>query len=116
MSDRNAPRILFTNAQVFDGSGAAPSSADIALDGPMIADIGPGLDGDTSIDLDGKAVIPGLFDCHTHFMLSHVHVWRHMQMPASYRYFEAVGHLAWIHRTTRTLEELNSRKGASHLG
>jgi imidazolonepropionase-like amidohydrolase len=63
-------RTIWSNGTVFDGTGAAPSVADIAIEGDRIVEIGVGssLDGDESIDCTGQLVTPGLFDCHVHFM------------------------------------------------
>jgi N-acyl-D-amino-acid deacylase len=62
---------LIANGTVYDGSGAAPYVADIALRGDRIAAIGE-LDGataDTIIDATDLAVAPGFFN-----LLSHAHI------------------------------------------
>ncbi len=53
---------------VFDGTGAAPALADVAFADGLVAEIGSGLDGDDVVDCSGQLVLPGLFDCHVHFM------------------------------------------------
>jgi imidazolonepropionase-like amidohydrolase len=53
---------------VFDGTGAAPAAADVVIEDGRIVDVGPGLDGDESIDCSNKTVYPGFADCHVHFM------------------------------------------------
>ncbi|MEQ1437855.1 amidohydrolase family protein [Fontimonas sp. SYSU GA230001] len=63
---------LFRNAWVFDGSGAPPQRADVAVCDGRIAAIGPGLDpaqAQRVIDADGQWLMPGLLDIHTHFDL-----------------------------------------------
>ena len=86
-------RTLFAGATVVDGTGAAPSSADIVVEDGRIVEIGSGLDGDERVDLSGKAVLPGLFDCHTHVVVSSIDTMRLVQTPFSYRFFQAAGNL-----------------------
>ena len=83
-------RTVFTGGRVFDGTGAAIAEADVAFEDGRIVDVGPGLDGDDSIDVEGKTLLPGLFDCHVHIMLRHINLWRLIQTPFSYRFYEAV--------------------------
>ncbi len=59
-------RTVFTGGRVFDGTGAAISDADVAIQDGLIVDVGAGLDGDEGVDCSGKALLPGLFDCHVH--------------------------------------------------
>jgi imidazolonepropionase-like amidohydrolase len=88
------PRTVFVGARVFDGTGADPAPADIAVEEGRIAAVGPSLDGDEAVDCTGRWILPGLFDCHTHVAISHVDVWRHLNTPFSYRFFEATRNLA----------------------
>ena len=86
-------RTLITGGQVFDGSGAAPVTADVVIEGDRIVALGSGLDGDEAIDATGQTVVPGLFDCHTHVMMSGVDVLKSLSRPFSLPFFEAVGNL-----------------------
>ena len=61
-------RHVLRNGTVFDGTGAPPAVADLAIEHGRIAGIGPGLDGDTEQDCAGSAVYPGFIDSHVHFM------------------------------------------------
>jgi imidazolonepropionase-like amidohydrolase len=86
-------RLLFTGGQVLDGTGADATAADLVVEEGRIVDIGPGLDGDESVDLAGRTVLPGLFDCHTHVVVSSIDTMRLMQTPFSYRFFQAAKNL-----------------------
>jgi imidazolonepropionase-like amidohydrolase len=59
-------RIVFHGGTVFDGSGSAPAAADVVIDDDRIVEVGSDLDGDQGVDCEGKALLPGLFDCHVH--------------------------------------------------
>ncbi|HEX2883958.1 MAG TPA: amidohydrolase family protein [Candidatus Limnocylindria bacterium] len=86
-------RTLFAGATVVDGTGADPAEADIVVEDGRIAEIGRGLDGDERVDLSGKAVLPGLFDCHTHVFVSTIDEMVNVQTPFSYRFFQAAQNL-----------------------
>jgi imidazolonepropionase-like amidohydrolase len=62
------PRILFRGGLVMDGTGAAPAPADVVVGDGRIIEVGVGLDADEVVDCAGMAVLPGLIDCHVHFM------------------------------------------------
>ena len=61
--------LLIRNAQIFDGSGAAPMHGDLAVRNGRIRAIGASLPLDASevIDAAGLALMPGIIDSHTHF-------------------------------------------------
>ncbi len=82
-------RTVFAGGQVFDTRTASSAPADLVVEGDRIVDVGPGLDGDDSIDVSGRTLLPGLFDCHTHVVFSHIDLWKLMQQPFSYRFYEA---------------------------
>jgi len=86
-------RTLFTGARVLDGTGADPRQADLAVEDGLIAEIGPGLDGDERVDVAGRTLLPGLFDCHTHVATSTIDLLRALQTPFSYQFFEAMHNL-----------------------
>lgn len=87
-------RTVFRGGQLFDGSGAGPAPADVVIEGERIVDVGTGLDGDIAVDVSGRTLLPGLFDCHTHMILSSVDPWRLANQPFSYQFYEAAKNLA----------------------
>jgi imidazolonepropionase-like amidohydrolase len=86
-------RTVFAGGRVFDGTGAALAEADVAVEDGLIAEVGTGLDGDEQVDVAGSTLLPGLFDTHVHVMFGHVDMWRHLQTPFSYRFFDAIKNL-----------------------
>jgi imidazolonepropionase-like amidohydrolase len=59
-------RTVFRGARVFDGTGSAPAEADVVVQDGRFVEVGTGLDGDDAVDVSGKHLLPGLFDCHIH--------------------------------------------------
>jgi imidazolonepropionase-like amidohydrolase len=86
-------RRVFTGGQVFDGTGSPPASADVVVEDGRVVEVGRGLDGDESVDCSGATLLPGLFDCHVHVMMSGVDMLRLIQTPFSYPFYEAVHNL-----------------------
>jgi imidazolonepropionase-like amidohydrolase len=87
-------RTVLSGGRVFDGAGSAIAAADVVIADGMIADVGPGLDGDDQVDISGLTVLPGFFDCHVHVMLSGIDLARRLQWPFSYQFFEAAANLS----------------------
>lgn len=92
-------RIVFSGGHVFDGTGAAPAQADVTVQDGRFVEVGARLDGDVQVDVTGKTLLPGLFDCHVHVMVSHINVVRHLESPFSYRFYETARSLEAILRT-----------------
>jgi N-acyl-D-amino-acid deacylase len=62
------PTLVIRGGTVVDGEGAAPRTADVAVDGDRIVEVGRVSGrGDREIDADGMLVTPGFVDLHTHF-------------------------------------------------
>jgi N-acyl-D-aspartate/D-glutamate deacylase len=61
--------LLIRNATLYDGSGADPIRADLAVRAGRIQAIGPSLCADAKqvIDADRLALMPGIIDSHTHY-------------------------------------------------
>ncbi|WP_222196101.1 metal-dependent hydrolase family protein [Modestobacter italicus] len=92
-------RRVFSGGQVLDGTGGPATRGDVAVQDGRIVEVGTGLDGDEVVDCTGATVLPGLFDCHVHVMLSGVDMMRLLQTPFSYGFYEAV------HNLRRTLAQ-----------
>ena len=86
-------RLVFRGGRVFDGTGAAPSPAEVAVEDGRIVDVGPSLDGDEAIDVGGRTILPGFFDCHVHVTVSHLDTLRQIDTPFSYQFYEAARNL-----------------------
>lgn len=83
-------RTVFAGGRVFDGTGSPLAEADVVIDGDRVVDVGSGLDGDRFVDCSGATVLPGLFDCHVHFMADgDLNPLRHVQTPFSLPFYEA---------------------------
>jgi imidazolonepropionase-like amidohydrolase len=100
-------RTVFRGGRVFDGTGAPIAAADVVIEGGRIVEVGSGLDADEAVECDGKALLPGLFDCHVHLM------GRYEDRPFSYAFFLAPANL----RTTLALGITTVRDaGGTDLG
>jgi imidazolonepropionase-like amidohydrolase len=88
-------RTLFRGGRVFDGSGAGPADADVVIEDGRIVEVGSGLDGDDAVGCTGKALLPGLFDCHVHlaFRYEDFDEYARMQEPFSLAFFRMAHNL-----------------------
>ncbi|MET0801036.1 MAG: amidohydrolase family protein [Actinomycetota bacterium] len=88
-------RTVFRGGVVFDGTGAAPAEADLVIEGGRVVEVGSGLDGDEEIDCSGRALLPGLFDCHVHvaFRYEDFDEYARMQEPFSLAFFRMAENL-----------------------
>jgi N-acyl-D-aspartate/D-glutamate deacylase len=59
--------IVIRGGTVIDGSGAPGLAADVAIEGGVIREIGPKLQGKRELDASGCVVAPGFIDAHTHY-------------------------------------------------
>jgi imidazolonepropionase-like amidohydrolase len=86
-------RVVMRGGRVFDGTGADPASADVAVEDGRIVGLGTGLDGDDEVDVGDRTILPGLFDCHTHVCISSVDLWGAAQRPFSMQFYDAARNL-----------------------
>ncbi len=88
-------RLVLRGGTVFDGTGADAAVADVAFEGDRIAEVGVGLDGDEEVDCSGHLVVPGLFDCHVHFMMDgNLGAGSTLSTPFSLNFYEAAERMA----------------------
>ncbi|MCB1748644.1 MAG: amidohydrolase family protein [Gammaproteobacteria bacterium] len=60
--------LVIRNGTIYDGTGGAPCTGDIGIEGDTIAEVGRvAARGKREIDADGAIVTPGFIDLHTHF-------------------------------------------------
>jgi imidazolonepropionase-like amidohydrolase len=86
-------RTVFRNGRLFDGTGAPLADGEVVIADGRILEVGTTLDGDAEVDCSGKAILPGLFDCHVHVTSSGVDLLSALNKPFSYPYYEAVVNL-----------------------
>ncbi len=77
--------ILFRNAAVLDPAlGRILSPRDILVEGTEITQVSETplqVQADTTIDLQGKIIMPGLIDCHVHCMASNLNLGMNAKLP-----------------------------------
>src|SRR5579859_6350901 len=60
--------LLIRGATLYDGTGAKPVTADVAVERGRIAEIGrPARTARQMVNADGLALMPGIVDVHTHY-------------------------------------------------
>jgi imidazolonepropionase-like amidohydrolase len=86
-------RTVFQGGTVFDGTTAPLADADVVIEDGRIVEVGPGLDGDESVDCTGRTVLPGLFDTHTHVIFSTLDWVEELVTPFSFKFYDAMRNL-----------------------
>jgi imidazolonepropionase-like amidohydrolase len=86
---------VFRGGRIFDGTGAPIEPADLVVQDGRIVDVGPDLDGDAAVDVTGRAILPGLFDCHAHLAMRYEDLdeLAVAHQPFSYRFFTVAENL-----------------------
>ena len=64
-------RVVLTDARVLDGDRSVTTSAHVVVEGERITAVGTGpvpgtRPDDRLVDLEGRAVMPGMVNCHFH--------------------------------------------------
>ena len=69
------PDVIYTNARIWTGAADEPWAEALAVDDGRLLDVGPAArvealraTGTRTVDLDGRFVVPGFIDNHTHFL------------------------------------------------
>lgn len=102
--------ILLKNARIVDGStDRAADPANIVIEDGLFREVGAGatLDAETTVDLDGAFVMPGLIDCHVHVTAVDADLKKCTDLPNSLVAYRALGLMrAMIHRGFTTVRDL----------
>jgi imidazolonepropionase-like amidohydrolase len=85
--------MIFTGGLVYDGTTGRPAEGDVVVEDGRIVDVGPGLDGDVSVDCTGGYVSPGFMDCHVHVTLDNPSQTQIVETPFSLQFFSAAANL-----------------------
>ncbi len=83
-------RLLLTGGQVFDPTSLEIRPGDVVIENGRFVDVGVGLDGDEAVDVSGRTLLPGMFDCHAHVVMEHFDYVRMFIEPFSLQFFVAV--------------------------
>ena len=59
--------LVIRGGTVIDGTGAPGRTADVAVTGGVVSEVGVGLAGKRALDASGHVVAPGFVDIHTHY-------------------------------------------------
>ncbi len=92
-------RTLLHGADVFDPISGEIRAGDVVVEDGKVVEVGTRLDGDLAVDVTGKTLLPGLFDCHTHVCMDKFDPIMLLAAPFSLQFFHAVTNL----RTTLDL-------------
>ena len=76
-------RIVVAGGRVFDARSGTVAPADVLVEAGRVVEVGLGLDGDEMVDVSGRLVLPGLFDCHVHLAGSTLDIGAAVYDPAS---------------------------------
>lgn len=99
-------RTILRGGTLFDGTGAAPAGADVAIEDGSFVEVGADLDGDEAVDVGGKTLLPGLIDAHTHVMFTKFDYLAIAQRPFSLQFYEAAENLrATLHAGITTVRD-----------
>ena len=82
-------RTLLRGGRVFDPHSLSIADGDVVIEDGRVVDVGPGLDGDEAVDVAGRTLLPGMFDCHDHVVMEHFDYLRIFTEPFSLQFFYA---------------------------
>src|SRR5438034_6924191 len=87
--------LAITNGTIIDGRGGEPLMGTLVIEGEYIAALGRqdqiAIPRDaTVIDAMGGSILPGLIDCHVHFMLEYPDIMRGLITQPSLRLLQGI--------------------------
>lgn len=87
--------LAITNGAIIDGRGGEPMRGTLVIEGERITDLGRQDQvaiprHATMIDAMGGSILPGLIDCHVHFMLEYPDIMRGLITQPSLRLLQAI--------------------------
>lgn len=80
-------RIVFSNARIFDGSGAPCADGEVLVEDGVIRDVSPvslGAGDADVVDCGGRVLMPGMIDAHVHVYAANIGDSQGMRLGASY--------------------------------
>ena len=83
-------RTLLRGGTVFDPRSLSVAEGDVVIEDGRIVEVGRGLDGDVDVNVTGRTLLPGMFDCHSHVVMEHFDYLRLLTEPFSLQFFYAV--------------------------
>jgi imidazolonepropionase-like amidohydrolase len=83
-------RTLLAGGQVFDPASGQIAPADVVIEDGRIVEVGLGLDADNAVDVAGRTLFPGLFDCHSHVVMEHFDYVQMFVEPFSLQFYVAI--------------------------
>ena len=86
-------RTVFRGGSVFDGTGSDPRAGRRRRGGRPDRRRRQRPRRRRRVDIAGRTLLPGLFDCHVHVTTSHVDLWRIAQHAVLYQFYEAARNL-----------------------
>src|SRR6516162_5844492 len=87
--------LAITDGMIIDGRGGEPIMGTLVIEGEHITDLGRQDQvviphNATVIDVEGGSILPGLIDCHVHFMLEYPDIMRELITQPSLRLLQAI--------------------------
>lgn len=110
--------VVIRGGTVYDGTGAPPFAADVAINGDRVAAIGnfPGGSGNLEIDASGLAVAPGFFNLLSHAHLSLLKDGRAMSDTMQGVTFEVLSEISLSPLTDATAEIFSKLRDKDDVG
>lgn len=82
-------RRAFTGGSIVGPDGST-TAADLVIEGDRIVAVGSDLDADEAVDVSGKYLMPGLFDCHIHLGMADIDFVGRARHAPGLKYYKAI--------------------------